>query len=172
MNKFLRMASLGATVAALTLTAAPAIAAPVSASTSANATARIIKPLTIEKQTDLDFGDITVWGTGTATMSATGAINCPGGGTTLVCAASGTPAEFTVKGTNNQVVTVSMPAAVSLTTVGSTDTLSLALTNPGTLTLSNSGQTGTALKFGGSMTIPQDTDDGQYTGTFSVTVNY
>ena len=57
MNKFLRMASLGATVAALTLTATPAAAfGLVNATSNANAHVKIMKGLVLTSTRNLDDG--------------------------------------------------------------------------------------------------------------------
>ena len=54
MNKYLRMTSLAATVATLTMTATPALA--VGPNQNATATARVVKPLTLTWVRDLDLG--------------------------------------------------------------------------------------------------------------------
>ena len=75
MTKFVRLAALAA---AATLVATPAVAAPVAASPKAKATAKIVKPLTLVAQRDLDFGTIVVGlavgGTRTITVSAAGVL--------------------------------------------------------------------------------------------------
>src|SRR5690349_8584004 len=87
MTKFLRMASL-ATAAAVTLTATPALAVGPS-NQNANATARIVKPLTLEWVQDLDLGTIilntsTSWTNATIGISSAGVFNCDGGSSTKV----------------------------------------------------------------------------------------
>ena len=44
--------------------------------------------------------------------------------------------------------------------------------SPGTITLPNSGQPGTAFDLGGAITINSSTAEGTYEGTFNVTVDY
>ena len=111
MTNLLRM-TLAASVAAVTLTSVPAVAAPTSSSNGpATARARIVKPLTLTRTSHMDFGDIVVQDAGVATLAMGGALSCTGG---LTCAATGTPAAYLVTGTNNQVVTVTAPD-VSLT---------------------------------------------------------
>jgi hypothetical protein len=172
MIKFIRTTPLAATVAVLTLSATPALSAPVSVSNGpVTATAVIVKPLTLSKVSNLDLGSIVVQDNGTISMDATGAIVCSA---TLTCAATGTPAEYKVTGTNNQVVQINKPD-VTLTNSGNPGTdLTLVMTGYGatSVTLPNSGATGTNFKLGGSIAIPANVKDGTYTGNLSVTVNY
>jgi Mat/Ecp fimbriae major subunit len=169
MNKFLRSTTLAATAAALTFTVSAA-AAPVSVSNGpVQAHAAIVKPLTLTKMSDLDFGTIVVQDNGTAVMDTAGALTCPA---TLTCATTGTPAQYKVTGTNNQVVQVTAPN-VTLTNSGNPGTpLTLVLNGPATVTLPNSGASGTTFNLGGSMAIAASTKDGTYVGDLNVTVNY
>ena len=166
MNKAL----LRAAVAATALTATAANAAPTSVSNGpVQAHATIVKPLTLTKMSDLDFGSIVVQDNGTASMDTAGNLTCPA---TLTCSATGTPAQYKVTGTNNQVVQITKPD-VTLTNVGNPGTpLTLVLSGPATVTLPNSGATGTTFNLGGSMAISASTKDGTYVGDLNVTVNY
>lgn len=168
MNKSLRTVALATTLVALGAT--PALAAPVSVSNGpVQAHAVIVKPLTLTKVADLDFGSIVVQDNGTAAMDTTGKITCPA---TLTCAATGTAASYKVTGTNNQVVQVTAPN-VTLTNAGNPGTpLTLTLTGPATVTLPANGATGTTFNLGGSMAITAATKDGTYVGDLNVTVNY
>jgi Mat/Ecp fimbriae major subunit len=168
MNKSLRNMALATTLVALGATSAAA--APTSVSNGpVQAHAVIVKPLTLTKIADLDFGSIVVQDNGTASMDITGKITCPA---TLTCAATGTAAQYKVTGTNNQVVQITAPN-VTLTNAGNPGTpLTLTLTGPATVTLPNSGTTGTTFNLGGSMAIAASTKDGTYVGDLNVTVNY
>jgi hypothetical protein len=170
MNKSLRSMALTATAAALTLIAAPAVAAPTSVSNGpVQAHATIVKPLTLTKLSDMDFGSIVVQDNGTAVMDTAGALTCPA---TLTCAATGTPAQYQVTGTNNQVVFITAPN-VTLTNAANPGTpLTLTLSGPASVTLPNSGSTGTSFSLGGSLPIAASTKDGTYVGDLNVTVNY
>jgi hypothetical protein len=170
MNKSLRNMALTATAAALTLIAAPAAAAPTSVSNGpVQAHATIVKPLTLTKVSDMDFGSIVVQDNGTAVMDTAGVLTCPA---TLTCAASGTPAQYKVTGTNNQVVFITAPN-VTLTNAANPGTpLTLTLAGPASVTLPNSGTTGTNFSLGGSLPIAATTKDGTYVGDLNVTVNY
>ena len=169
MTNILRM-TLAASVAALTLTSTPAIAAPTGATPPATARARIVKPLTLEAQQNLDFGDIVVWGTGTASMDGAGNITCTA--TNLVCAATGTAAEYKVTGTNNQIVYITAPDVTLTNTVNPGTPLTLVLSAPASVTLPNSGSNGVNFNVGGSIAIDQATNEGVYNGNLAVTVDY
>ena len=169
MTNLLRM-TLAASVAALTLTSAPAVAAPTSSSNGpATARARIVKPLTLTRTSHMDFGDIVVQDAGVATLAMGGALTCS---VTLTCAATGTPAAYLVTGTNNQVVTVSAPD-VTLTNAANPGTpLTLDLNAPASVLLPNSGAAGQNFSVGGSIAVAATTRDGVYTGDLAVTVDY
>ena len=170
MNKSLRTMALATTAAALTLIAVPAIAAPTSVSNGpVQAHATIVKPLTLSKVSDMDFGSIVVQDNGTASLSNAGALTCPA---TLTCAATGTPAEYTVTGTNNQVVFITKPNVTLTNTVNPGTPLTLTLTGPTQVTLPNSGATGINFKLGGDLAILATTKEGVYQGDLAVTVNY
>ena len=81
MTKFLRT-TLVATAAAVALTATPAFA--VGPAQNATGTARIVKPLTLQWQQDLDLGTIILnfpraWTGATVSITPTGTFNCDGG---------------------------------------------------------------------------------------------
>jgi Mat/Ecp fimbriae major subunit len=170
MNKSLRNMTLAAAAAALGLTATAAAAAPVSVSNGpVQAHAAIVKPLTLTKISDLDFGSIVVQDNGTAVMDTAGNLTCPA---TLTCGTTGTAAQYKVTGTNNQVVFITKPD-VTLTNAANPGTpLTLVLSGPASVTLPNSGTTGTTFNLGGSMAISATTKDGTYVGDLNVTVNY
>lgn len=170
MSKLLRMTMLAAMATALTATSA--LAAPVSVSNGpVTARAQIVKPLTLSKQSDMDFGSIVVQDTGTITMDATGAVVCSA---SLTCGATGTPAEYTVTGTNNQVVNITKPDVTlsNAANPGTPLTLVLNGNGPTSVTLPNSGATGINFKLGGAIAIAASTKDGLYTGDLNVTVDY
>ncbi len=164
MNKLL--ISAGA-LAALALTT-PAFAATPANQATANATVNIVSPLTLTKNTDLDFGTVVGPFTGsTVEMSMAGVRNCGA----LTCAGTPTAASFTVTGSDNQTVTLTIPAAVTLNgSVSGTLSLDLTTDKPGNQTLSSTGSATFGL--GGTLTIPTGTVDGVYSNTFDVTANY
>ena len=175
MTKLLRMTCLAASVAATALTATPAVAAPVGASSPAPARARMVRPLTLTATPNLDFGTITLGtvaaGGETVSMTTAGVVTCGAGG--LTCSGTPVSAEYNVTGTNNQVVQI-FSAAAPLTNANDGTTLSFTPTLPvgSTVTLTNSGAPGSDFEVGGSIVITPTTTDGVYSGNINVTVDY
>jgi hypothetical protein len=174
MSKFLRMTALAAAVAAVALTATEASAAPVSATSDATATARILRPLALTSTQNLDLGTIVLSGaapfTSTVAIDRAGVFNCDGSSGNVTC--SGTPQQaiYNVTGTNSQVVTIAAgPVALTGSNGGS---LSLTPDFAPSVTLTNSGAPGVDFGVGGSITVADTTVDGVYTGTFAVTADY
>jgi hypothetical protein len=176
MTRFLQMASLMATAAAVALTPTPALA--VGPLQNASGTARIVKPLTLQWQQDLDLGTIILssgsWTGATVSIAPDGTFNCDGGASTKVTCTSATkPAQYKVTGTNNQDVKITAP---DVTLTGPGGTLLMTVSRPGspagTINLGNSGSAGYIFGLGGSIGLNATTPDGTYTGTFNVTVDY
>jgi hypothetical protein len=178
MTKLIRMTALAASVAALTLAATPAAAAPVgpaAGSRNATATARIVKPLTLTHVQDLNLGTILLSGAGAwsgavVRIAADGTFSCTN--TNVVC--SGTPvvAKYNVTGTNNQRVYITAPN-FSLTNANDGTTLPFTVDKGvGYIDLANSGNTGVDFPLGGEISVASTTTGGVYTGTFNVTVDY
>ena len=173
MTKFVRLAALAA---AATLAATPALAAPVSATPKAKASAKIVKPLTLVAQRDLDFGTIVnglpLAGTRTITVSNAGV---RGGcdATVVVCSGTATSAQYQVTGTNNMTVNVDTTGSnLTNTTSGGSETLAFAPSAPAFVDLTNSGAPGNNFTVGGSIQIATTTVDGLYSGDIEVTVDY
>jgi hypothetical protein len=176
MNKLLRMASLGATVAALTLTATPAAAfGLVNATSNANAHVKILKGLVLTSTQNLDLGTVVLSGgagawTATVSVDRNNVFNCDGGSGNVVCSGTHQRAMYNVQGTNNAIVTIGS-GPVTLTNAAS-DTLTLTPDHAATVTLTNSGAPGTDFGVGGSITVDNSTPDGDYTGAFNLTAEY
>src|SRR4029453_3987422 len=100
MTKFLRMTSLGATVAALAVTATPAMAVP--ADTDATARVEILKGLTLTSTHNLDLGTVVLSGAGSWTgavvsIDRDGTFDCDGGSSTKVtCSGAAVEASYDV----------------------------------------------------------------------------
>jgi hypothetical protein len=176
MTQILRSACVAATAAAVALAASPALA--VGPTQNATGTARIVKPLTLQWQQDLDLGTIILntgaWTGATVSVTPTGTFNCDGGASTKVTCTNATkPAQYKVTGTNNQDVKITAP---DVTLTGPSGTLLMTVSRPGTpvgtVNLGNSGSAGLVFGLGGSITLNSTTPDGTYTGTFNVTVDY
>jgi hypothetical protein len=164
-----------AAVAALALTATPAFAAPTSPNQNATATARIIRPLTLTWEQDLDLGTILLsgagaWGGAVVSISHAGVFSCANANVT--CSGATQTARYNVRGTNNQVVTITAPNVTLTNANDPLETLLMTVSNPGTVTLTSSGVPGDDFNLGGSITVASTTVDGVYSGTFNVTVDY
>lgn len=172
MKNFARLAAIAA---AATLVAAPAVAAPVAADPKAQASARILRPLTLTANQDLDFGTIvvgTLAGPETVSVDQAGALTCGSSGN-LVCSGTVQAAEYNVSGTNNMVVNITAVASdLTNTTSGGGETLTFTPDAPADITLSNSGAPGDDFNVGGSIDIDVATVDGLYIGDIEVTVDY
>jgi len=160
-------------LAALAMTSTPAVAA--SPSAQASATAKIYKPLTISKASDLDFGTIVIVGTSfaaeTVTVNTAGSVAC-GGGANLTCGGTPKAAKFHLVGSNNADVKVSSPQ-FDLTGPGS---VTLTVTPSSTSQVVNLGAsgntTGVDVPLGASINVSSATTEGLYTGTWTVTADY
>lgn len=174
MSKFLRMTSLAATAAALTLSATPALA--VGPNQNATATAKVVKPLTLNWVRNLDLGIIVLsgaspWANATVGIDHLGAFSCVNPNVT--CSGATQTAQYKVTGTNNQVVTINAPDVTLTNANDGVSTLLLAVDKPGaTINLGNSGASGYTFDLGGSIVVASTTPDGTYSGMFNVTVNY
>lgn len=166
-----------AAAAAGTLACTPAFAA----NQTGTATTVIVRPNTLVKVDDLDFGTLAA-GTigGTATVDPATGARTTGGGTTAV----GSGAQRAVfQGTGGLLlITVSGDNNVTLTRAGGggsmTATLTRAMTTSGGgITLLGSSATllpsGVQTYYvGGTLTVPANQPAGDYSGTFTLTVNY
>jgi hypothetical protein len=173
MKKMILAAAALAAVAAATPAAAQSAA--VAASPRAVANARLIKPLQLEALRDLNFGTIvmgTIIGNQTVSIDAAGTVSCgaSGGGLTCVDSPVPTSALYRVRGTQGQVVVVSV-GATSLAGPGSASLAFTPIALTG-LTLQNSGSVGDEFGVGGSITINSSTVDGVYAGEIDVRVAY
>jgi Mat/Ecp fimbriae major subunit len=163
-------ASFGA-AAMLALFSAPAAA--VSPQTQATATARILKPLTIEFQQNLNYGTLVLasgtWSGQVISMDQAGALAGCGGNVT--CTGAPAPARYKLTGSNNAIVTISCPGFNMTGPPGGT--LVFTPNAPATVNLGATGSsTGVIFGIGGSITLAWDTPDGVYTGNFLVTADY
>ena len=161
------------TMSLAALVAAPATAAPIASPTPPSSQAALMRPLTLTKLADMDFGLLGVTTAGTAvidpvanTMSVTGGVIRLGG----------TPqaARFAGATSSSAVVNIKIPNnTILLTRVGGTQTIQL---NAFTL----DGQSKRALAragvfefaVGATLRPIANQMEGVYTGTFDVTIQY
>lgn len=162
-------------IAALLLAgaASPAFAQATDTATGTG-TVTIYRPITVTKNTDLQFGRVVrpTSGSGTVTIDNAGARSFTGG-VALLSSTVG-KAQFTVAGEGGQAFTLSVPATFDMTGPGTlTVTTSQDVAN-GTVNLDNTlGNGGVkVVNVGGSITVDNTTATGNYSGTFNVTATY
>lgn len=163
MNKnVLKAAIVGSLLASFGLSATAAHAA----TASATAKAKILRQVTVTNTSDLQFGTIVSSPTAsTVVISTAGARTCGAG---IVCSSAFSAANFDVTGTSGQVVTVSVPTSVTLTS-GTFSMVADLATSATSLTLANNAGT---FAVGGTLNVGANQSDGDYEGTFSVTADY
>jgi hypothetical protein len=170
MTKYLTKSVLAATVALLST---PALAAPAGTS-DFDAKAKIVKPVTLAKVTDLDFGTTTMRPTLTSATVTVGDAT----GDTAVCSSAmltcsgGFPASFTLSsGVQGQTVQISFDDAPTvLTHTDGSNTVAFALDPVEDIVLDADGA-GT-FNIGGEITVVSGTADGDYKATVNIVANY
>ena len=155
------------------LLSAGAAAAPVPATSNASGKASLLRPLTIIKQADLDFGALVVTGAGTAVVDPlSGALSTTGLVTPVGPAAH--PAVFTTTGSRTSNVHIRIPQnPITLTRVGGTQTMTVsAWTLDGPQNRKFPLNAAFNFAVGATLTVAAGQADGTYLGTFDVTVQY
>lgn len=142
--------------------------------TDANADVIVLRPLSLLKKTDMDFGTLLPSATaGTATIDpVTGAVTTAGG--VLAGAGPTSPAVFVGAGSRNVPYQIRLPKnPATLTRVGGTETMTLSNWSLDGPTNRRVGAN-EAFEFnvGGQLGIDANQVDGTYVGTFEVTVHY
>jgi hypothetical protein len=150
-------------LAALAFTT-PALAANTA---SANATVNIVSPLSLVKNTDLNFGTVVGPFAGEVVHVDTGGARTCGG---LTCSGTFGAATFTVTGTPDQDVTLTIPNSVTLNGPSGSLNVDMSTDKPVDPTLDSAGTA--SFGVGGKLTIPSGTADGVYANTFNVTADY
>ena len=150
--------------------AGSAVAAP--ASGSATASAQIVPPLSVVNDRNLDFGVLSLNGAGSATIDpTTDALTTTGG----ILRAGGAPisAKFTGSGPGSLLVFIRVPASVTLTRSGGTETMLVnAFTIEGGAFRLFPGRTGFTFRVGATLTVPGTQLPGTYVGSYNVDVIY
>lgn len=171
MNRFLRPALPFASIALLLPAAAGA--APVVAPVPPAAEAALLRPLTLIKLEDMDFGTLASPVAGTAIIDpVTNLMSVTGG----VIALGGTPhaARFAGSTYSSAVVIIRVPnGSVLLTRVGGSETITVnnfTLDGQSKRTLAQAGVFEFAV--GATLRPTANQVEGTYTGTFDVTIQY
>lgn len=150
--------------------------AQASATTTASASATVIRPITLTKVTDLNFGSVVPSAAaGTVTVVPAGTRSA-GGGAGLAGSAGVTAASFTVGGEGAATYAITLPAAAVVITSGANNMNVTGFTSTPAATGTIGGAAGTAgtqtLNVGAVLNVGANQNPGTYTGTFSVTVAY
>lgn len=171
----LRIAALAAVLLAAWTTGA---VAQESSSQTVAATGTIFRPIVLEKNSDLSFGTVVrpTAGSGTVVIDPlTGDRTITGQGALLGGATPPSRAAFTVTGEGGQTLSITVPPTLVMTRSGGAETITVDLSPSavgGTLSsaLANEG----TLNFGVGAEVPisNTTASGEYTGAFTVTVQY
>ena len=150
--------------------AAAVMASPATAAqTTAVTTVNVVKPVSLAKLQDMDFGTLTFGGfTGgrTIVVSRAGAITCA---VDIVCSGAARQARFSVAGSNKLTVLLTYSGG---TLSNGTDWIPFTANGPATITMPNSGSQGISFDVGGSLSINSALVGGIYSGTMTVTADY
>lgn len=170
-----RLSKLTLALAATALTAAPALAAPVSAPTPPSGRALLLIPLTLTKVQDLHFGTIVPSTTtaGWVQINATTGARTASAALTLLPSDVGQRGQFAGAGSANQQVIMDLtPPAVLTNGTGDTITvLGMTLDGPTTRTIDPVTQT-FYVGVGGTLFIDVNQAEGLYSANYDLTADY
>jgi hypothetical protein len=140
--------------------------------------AEIIKPITITKDADLNFGRLIGDANGgVVNVAALDNARTSGNADLLDPSSSiATAAQFTINAANNTSYSINIPSTIQISGGGSTnmDIVLNPLLDGTALSAGNESANGSnqTLKVGGDLTLGTNQTEGSYTGTFDVTVTY
>lgn len=171
-----------ARLASLALASALAVASPCAAqqtsAQSGEGSSNIFQPIALQKLTDLEFGTVVRPATGQGVVTvdaATGARSLSGSGALLGSGSAATRATFSVGGEGGQAFGITVPATMTMTRTGGSETISVTLSSTDTSGVLTGalGSAGTAsFGVGGGMTVTSAAANGAYAGNFQVVVTY
>ncbi len=132
---------------------------------------RVDPVITLALLAPLRFGDVFVSSvSGTVVLSPAGSRTTTGGATLGNLSTPGA-ATLTVTGARNTIYAITLPTSSSLTGPGGTMTIASFLSSPSATGLL-SGVGSQTLSIGATLSVPANQADGDYAGTFPVTVAY
>lgn len=154
---------------AVALAGGVALAAPAEAqSATGGVSVRILQAITVTKTFDLNFGRVVAGTTsGTVAIAEDGTRTCAAA---LRCLGGTSAGAFAVTGTAGEVVTVSVDTPSITLTNGAGATMAVTLAST-TRTLTLTGGNG-SFRVSGTLTVGARQTGGDYTGQFTVSVNY
>ena len=140
-------------------------------STAFSVRVKVDPVITLAKLTNLRFGDVfTGPSAGTVILDPSGARSATGGAVLGSLSPVG-PATFTVTGAGSAIYAITLPTSITLSAPGGTLIVSPVSSSPNlTGLLTSTGQQ--TLAVGGTLNVAANQVDGDYAGTFSVTVAY
>jgi hypothetical protein len=165
----LRLAGAALLIAA---SSSPLLAASPAAQAAAGAL--VLRPLSLIKKKDLDFGTLAAATTaGTATLDpTTGTVTTTGGVTAL--SGTSSPATFVGVGTKNAVYQIRLPTnPITITRLGGTETMTVSnWTLDGATNRHVDAFEAFEFNIGARLAVAANQVPGTYVGTFDVTVHY
>ena len=151
------------------------LSAEAQSTATATATATVVTPIAITKNTDMNFGNLSVQAAtgGTVVLAPSGTRTRTAGVTLPAVAGTVTAATFTVTGSGTYTYAITLPTSATLTHSGGVETMtatSFTSTPSGTGALVGGTQD---IAVGATLTVAANQLAGVYTSTnFEVTVNY
>ena len=150
------------------------------ATASATASATILRPITITKATDMNFGNVVPSSAAGTVVLLPDGTRSSTAGSTFIPSNPGTvtAAAFTIEGEGAATYSVTLPSSVSLAGNGTAMTVATFTSTPGAVAGDGvlSGSAGTAgtqtLLVGGTLAVGASQGAGSYSGRFDVTVAY
>ena len=165
---------LAAAIASALLVAAPSQLRAATPAADATGNAIVLKPLSLVKKTNMDFGTLIASATaGTATIDpVTGTLSTTGGVTPVPGGVS--PAVFLGAGSRNAPYQIRLPKnPITLTRVGGTETMIVSnWTLDGPTNRKIGANEAFSFNVGARLAVAANQRDGTYVGTFDVTVHY
>lgn len=163
----MRRILIASTALLVTTAVSPALADSVNgASTTGTAAVVVLNSITIIQTQSLDFGAVTSGSAGIVQIDATTGSRKVSGGVGAVAEATGQSGAFLVTGTPNAAINIVVGGPITGFGGGITG-----FTQVATLPTVLNGKTA-SFPIGGILNIPAKTAAGQYSGTYTVTVNY
>jgi spore coat protein U-like protein len=162
------MRRLSLSLAALAATAASTNPAS-AANTTAVTTVNVVRPVSLSKLQDMDFGTLTFAGfTGARTiaLSRAGTLTCAAD---IVCSGVAKQARFNVQGTNKLTVLFTYSGG---TLSNGIDSIPFTPDGQASIVMTNSGAPGSNFDVGGSLEVSPTLVGGVYSGTMTVTAEY
>ncbi|MCB2057904.1 MAG: DUF4402 domain-containing protein [Novosphingobium sp.] len=167
MRNSLRIATVGAALAAASF----ATSANAAATATATATAEVLQTLTLTADSALDFGQIAANTGGTVTVNANSTVSSTG---TLISTGTRAPAGFTVTGTPDAMVGVTLPSSAATLSDGAGHSMTVDTwnSNPNGAFQLNATTGASTFEVGGTLHVASGQTPGTYSGTFDVSVEY